>query len=204
MREAEDSFQPGRIPGGPGVTIRTVIEQAKAGEHQPRALMMSATIYGTFLKDHEAALKLYSQARQRYPGSVYEADAIFQTAMMQYDRARYKEASSLFGLYLEKFPTGSRKDVASFLRDASDNPPAERERKAREQAPRQPAVNSSGSSSWKMPPRPRVGHCIPGDQEPDGSSVLTDDPPLRRRPESDSRAGCCRSTAQPIPSPNCF
>ncbi len=114
-----------------------VIEQAKAGEHQPRALMMSATIYGTFLKDHEAALKLYSQAREKYPGSVYEADAIFQTAMIQYERARYKEASRLFGLYLEKFPSGSSRDVASFMRDASDSPPAERERKSRELATRQ-------------------------------------------------------------------
>ena len=137
MREAETHFSRGEYLEALS-DYQDVIEQAKAGEHRPRALMMSATIYGTFLKDHEAALKLYNQARQRYPGSVYEADAIFQTAMMQYDRARYKEASSLFGLYLEKFPTGSSKDVASFMRDASDNPPAERERKAREQAARQP------------------------------------------------------------------
>jgi stage II sporulation protein D len=137
MREAETHFSRGEYLEALG-DYQDVIEQAKAGEHQPRALMMSATIYGTFLKDHEAALKLYNHARQRYPGSVYEADAIFQTAMMQYERAQYKEASSLFGLYLEKFPNGSKKDVASFMRDASDNPPAERERKVREQAARQP------------------------------------------------------------------
>jgi stage II sporulation protein D len=135
MREAEAHFSRGEYLEALG-DYQDVIEQAKAGEHQPRALMMSASIYGTFLKDHEAALKLYNQARQRYPGSIYEADAIFQTAMMQYERARYKEASSLFGLYLEKFPNGSRKDVASFMRDASDNPPAERERKTRELAAR--------------------------------------------------------------------
>jgi stage II sporulation protein D len=136
MHEADDHFNRGQYLEALG-DYQDVIEQAKAGEHQPRALMMSATIYGTFLNDHEAALKLYNQVRRRYPGSVYEADAIFQSAMIQYDRARYKEASSLFGLYLEKFPTGSRKDVASFLRDASDNPPADRERKMRELTARQ-------------------------------------------------------------------
>jgi stage II sporulation protein D len=135
MREAESHFSRGEYLEALG-EYQEMIEQAKQGEYQPKALMMSAAIYGTFLKDHEAALKLYSQARQRYPGSVYEADAIFQAAMMQYDRARYKEASSLFGLYLEKFPAGSRKDVASFMRDASDSPPAERERKAGKPAAR--------------------------------------------------------------------
>ena len=103
----------------------------------PKALMMSATIYGTFLKDHEAALKLYNQARRRYPGSVYEADAIFQTAMIEYERARYREASRLFGLYIEKFPTGSKRDVASFMRDASNSPPAERRNKVAEPKTRQ-------------------------------------------------------------------
>jgi stage II sporulation protein D len=137
MREADDHFNRGQYLEALD-DYQDVIEQAKAGEYQPRALMMSATIYGTFLKDHEAALKLYNQARQRYPGSVYEADAIFQTAMMQYERDRYQEASSLFGLYLKKFPNGSRKDVASFLRDASDNPPAAQESKAREQASQPP------------------------------------------------------------------
>ncbi len=131
MRDAENHFNRGEYLEALS-DYQDLLEQPGGGEHRPRALMMSATIYGTFLKDHEAALKLYNQVRQRYPGSVYEADAIFQTAMMHYDRARYKEASSLFGLYLEKFPAGSRKDVASFLRDASENPPAEIGRKARE------------------------------------------------------------------------
>jgi stage II sporulation protein D len=180
MREAETHFSRGEYLEALS-DYQDVIEQAKAGEHQPRALMMSATIYGTFLKDHEAALKLYNQARQRYPGSVYEADAIFQTAMMQYDRARYKEASSLFGLYLEKFPTGSRKDVASFMRDASDNPPAERERKAREQAARQPSsefirvlvlentadagVSGTASLEIRSPAESRVLMTIPAPRE---------------------------------------
>lgn len=180
MREAETHFSRGEYLEALS-DYQDVIEQAKAGEHQPRALMMSATIYGTFLKDHEAALKLYNQARQRYPGSVYEADAIFQTAMMQYDRARYKEASSLFGLYLEKFPTGSRKDVASFMRDASDNPPAERERKAREQAARQPnsefirvlvlentadaGVSGTASLEIRSPAESRVLMTIPAPRE---------------------------------------
>ncbi len=144
--------------------------------------MMSATIYGTFLKDHEAALKLYNQARQRYPGSVYEADAIFQTAMIEYERARYREASRLFGLYLEKFPTGSRRDVASFMRDASDHPPAERERKdARAGRPanrsefirvlvleRAAEVRVSASSSLEIR-RPDRGRGPPDDQRPAGS-----------------------------------
>jgi stage II sporulation protein D len=136
MREAEDHFARGEYLEALD-DYQSVIERAKTGEHQPRALLMSAMIYGTFLKDHEAALKLYSKAREKYPNSVYEADAIFQTATIQYERARYKESSRLFNLYLEKFPTGSSRDVASFLRDASDNPPAERERKTREMAARQ-------------------------------------------------------------------
>jgi len=136
MREAEAHFSRGEYLEALG-DYQEVIEQAKKGEHQPKALMMSAAIYGTFLKDHEAALNRYSQVRAKYPGSIYEADAIFQTAMIQYERARYREASRLFGLYIEKFPTGSRRDVASFMRDASDNPPAEHERKARELAARQ-------------------------------------------------------------------
>jgi stage II sporulation protein D len=136
MREAESHFARGQYLEALD-DYQGVIEQSAAGEHQPKAFMMSATIYGTFLKDHEAALKLYSQARKKYPGSVYEADAIYQTAMIEYERARYREASRLFGLYLEKFPAGSSRDVASFMRDASDNPPAERERKMRELAARQ-------------------------------------------------------------------
>jgi stage II sporulation protein D len=136
MREADNHFARGQYLEALD-DYRSVIEQARAGEYQPRALLMSATIYGTFLKDHEAALKLYSRAREKYPDSIYEADAIFQTAMIQYERARYKESSRLFGLYLEKFPSGSSRDVASFMRDASDNPPAERERKTRELAARQ-------------------------------------------------------------------
>ncbi len=172
MREAETHFSRGEYLEALG-DYQDVIEQAKPASISRRALMMSATIYGTFLKDHEAALKLYSQVRTKYPGSVYEADAIFQTAMIQYERARYREASRLFGLYIEKFPTGSRRDVASFMRDASDNPPAERERKAREQAARQESsefirvlvlenaadVRVSGSSSLEI-------------RSPAGSSVL--------------------------------
>ena len=136
MREAEAHFSRGEYLEALG-DYQEVIEQSNKGDHQPKALMMSAAIYGTFLKDHEAALNLYSQIRAKYPRSIYEADAIFQAAMIQYERARYREASQLFGLYIEKFPTGSRRDVASFMRDASDNPPAERERKAREMAARQ-------------------------------------------------------------------
>ena len=135
MREAEAHFSRGEYLEALG-DYQEVIEQAKKGEHQPKALMMSAAIYGTFLKDHEAALNLYSQIRAKYPGSIYEADALFQAAMIQYERARYREASRLFALYIEKFPTGSRRDVASFMRDASDHPPSERERREREQAAR--------------------------------------------------------------------
>ena len=116
------------------------------------------------------------------PDSVYEADAIFQTAMIQYERARYRESSRLFNLYLEKFPAGSSRDVASFLRDASDNPPAERERKTREMAARQtsgasirvlvleraPEVRVSASSSLEIR-NPSGGSRPPDDQRPAGS-----------------------------------
>ena len=136
MREAEAHFNRGEYLEALD-DYQGIVEREKAGEHRPKALMMSATIYGTFLKDHEAALKLYNQARRRYPGSVYEADAIFQTAMIEYERARYREASRLFGLYIEKFPTASKRDVASFMRDASNSPPAERRNKVAEQKTRQ-------------------------------------------------------------------
>ena len=141
MREAETHFSRGEYLEALG-DYQEVIEQAKKGEHQPKALMMSAAIYETFLKDHEAALNLYSQIRAKYPGSIYEADAIFQAAMIQYERARYREASRLFALYIEKFPTGSRRDVAFFMRDASDHPPSERERREREQAARSKRTES--------------------------------------------------------------
>ena len=141
MREAEAHFSRGEYLEALG-DYQEVIEQAKKGEHQPKALMMSAAIYGTFLRDHEAALNLYSQIRAKYPGSIYEADAIFQAAMIQYERARYREASRLFALYIEKFPTGSRRDVASFMRDASDHPPSEREQREREQASRSKRAES--------------------------------------------------------------
>ena len=134
MREAETHFSRGEYLEALS-DYQEVIDQANNGD--PKALMMSATIYGTFLKDHEAALKLYNQARRRYPGSVYEADAIFQTAMIEYERARYREAARLFGLYIEKFPTGSKRDVASFMRDASNSPPAERRNKVAEPKTRQ-------------------------------------------------------------------
>jgi stage II sporulation protein D len=133
MREAEAHFNRGEYLEALA-DYQEVLEQAKAGDHRPKALMLSATIYSTFLKDDDAALALYSQVRAKYPGSVYEADALFQTAMIQYEKARYGEASRLFGLYLQKFPSGSRRDVAFFMRDASDHPPSERERKEREQA----------------------------------------------------------------------
>jgi stage II sporulation protein D len=136
MREAEGHFARGEYLEALS-DYQEALEQAKTGEQRSRALMMSATIYGTFLKDYEAALPLYNQLREKYPASLYEADAIFQTAAIQYERARYREASRLFGLYLEKFPNGSRTDVAAFLRDASDNPPSEQERKERELASRQ-------------------------------------------------------------------
>jgi tetratricopeptide (TPR) repeat protein len=97
MREAEAHFSRGEYLEALG-GYQEVIEQANAGEHRPKALMMSAAIYGTFLKDHEAALKQYGQVRAKYPGSVYEADAIFQAAMIQYKRTRYREASRLFGI----------------------------------------------------------------------------------------------------------
>ncbi len=136
MREAEAHFNRGEYLEALA-DYQEVLEQSRAGGHQPRALMMSATIHGTFLRDPETALKLYGQIRERYRGSVYEADAIFESARVEYERARYREASRLFGLYLAKFPSGGRRDVAAFMRDASDHPPAEANRKAREQASRQ-------------------------------------------------------------------
>jgi len=141
MREAEAHFNRGEYLEALD-DYQGIVEREKAGEHRPKALMMSASIYGTFLKDHEAALKLYSQVRTKYPGSVYEADAIFQSAMIQYEGARYREASRLFGLYIEKYPAGSKRDVASFMRDASDHPPSERERREREQAARSKRTES--------------------------------------------------------------
>ena len=137
MREAETHFGRGEYLEALA-DYQDVLEQPGAGDHRAKALMMSATIYSTFLKDHEAALALYGQLRTKYPGSVYEADALFDTAMIQYDRARYGEASRLFEQYLKKFPSGSRRDVAFFMRDASDHPPSERERKMREQNARLP------------------------------------------------------------------
>ena len=133
MREAETHFSRGEYLEALG-DYQEIIEQPKAGDHRPKALMMSATIYSTFLNDRDAALALYGQVRTKYPGSVYEADALFETAMIQYEKARYGEASRLFDLYLRKFPAGSRRDVAFFMRDASDHPPSERERREREQA----------------------------------------------------------------------
>jgi stage II sporulation protein D len=141
MLEAETHFNRGEYLEALS-DYQEILEQPKAGDHRPKALMMSATIYSTFLKDHEAALALYGQVRTKYPGSVYEADALFETAMIQYEKARYGEASRLFDLYLKKFPSGSRRDVAFFMRDASDHPPSERERREREQAAR-PKKNES-------------------------------------------------------------
>lgn len=135
MREADMHFNRGEYMEALA-DYQEVLEQAKAGDHQPKALMMSATLYSTFLKDQDAAFALYNQVRAKYPGSVYEADALFQTAMIEYEKGRYREASRLFGLYLQKFPSGSRRDVAFFMRDASDHPPSERERKEREYAAR--------------------------------------------------------------------
>ena len=137
MREAATHFGRGEYLEALA-DYQDVLEQPGSGDLRAKALMMSATIYNSFLKDHEAALALYGQLRTKYPGSVYEADALFDTAMIQYDRARYGEASRLFDLYLKKFPSGSRRDVAFFMRDASEHPPSERERKEREQAARSP------------------------------------------------------------------
>jgi stage II sporulation protein D len=141
MLEAETHFNRGEYLEALS-DYQEILEQPKAGDHRPKALMMSAIIYSTFLKDHEAAIALYGQVRTKYPGSVYEADALFETAMILYEKGRYGEASHLFGLYLQKFPSGNRRDVASFMRDASDHPPSERERREREQAAR-PKKNES-------------------------------------------------------------
>jgi len=141
MRQAEAHFNRGEYLEALA-DYQEILEQPKAGDHRPKALMMSATIYSTFLKDRDAALALYGQVRTKYPGSVYEADALFETAMIQYEKARYGEASRLFDLYLRKFPAGSRRDVAFFMRDASDHPPSERERREREQAARSKKTDS--------------------------------------------------------------
>lgn len=135
MREADAHFNRGEYLEALE-DYQQVLEQTKTGEHRAKALMMSATIHGTFLRDPEEALKLYGQIRERHRGSAYEADAVFESAMVEYERARYREASRLFGQYLSKFPSGSRRDVASFMRDASDHPPGEHERKPPVQAPR--------------------------------------------------------------------
>jgi stage II sporulation protein D len=135
MHEAEAHFSRGEYLEALA-DYQEILEQPKTGNHRPKALMMSATIYSTFLKDRDSALALYGQVRTKYPGSVYEADALFETAMIQYEKARYGEASHLFDLYLRKFPAGNRRDVAFFMRDASDHPPSELERREREQAAR--------------------------------------------------------------------
>lgn len=141
MREAEEHFNRGEYLEALD-DYQEILDRARAGEYQPKALMMSASIYGTFLKDYEVALKRYSQVRTKYPGSVYEADALFEMAMILYEKGRYGEASRLFGLYLQKFPSGNRRDVASFMRDASDHPPSERERRERAQAVRSQRTDS--------------------------------------------------------------
>ena len=52
MREAETHFNRGEYLDALA-DYQEVLEQAKAGDHRPKALMMSATIHSTFLKDHE-------------------------------------------------------------------------------------------------------------------------------------------------------
>ena len=131
LREAETHFSRGEYLEALA-DYQDVLEQPGAGDHRAKALMMSAAIHSAFLKDPETALALYGQVRERCRGSVYEADAIFESARVEYERERYREASRLFGLYLAKFPFGSRRDVAAFMRDASDHPPGEADRKARE------------------------------------------------------------------------
>jgi stage II sporulation protein D len=172
MREAEAHFNRGEYLEALA-DYQEVLEQAKAGDHRPKALMMSATIYSTFLKDHDAALALYGQVRGKYPGSVYEADALFQTAMIQYENAGYGEASRLFTLYLQKFPSGSRRDVAAFMRDASDHPPSERERKERELAARPKSGDSIRVLVLENATETRVSASSPLEiRNPDGGAVL--------------------------------
>ncbi|HNU84747.1 MAG: SpoIID/LytB domain-containing protein [Pseudomonadota bacterium] len=141
LREAETHFSRGEYLEALA-DYQDVLEQPGAGDHRAKALMMSAAIHSAFLKDPETALALYGQVRERCRGSVYEADAIFESARVEYERERYREASRLFGLYLAKFPFGSRRDVAAFMRDASDHPPGEADRKAREQAARRERGNA--------------------------------------------------------------
>jgi tetratricopeptide (TPR) repeat protein len=150
MREAEAHFNRGEYLEALA-DYQEVLEQSRAGGHQPRALMMSATIHGTFLRDPETALKLSGQIRERYRGSVYEAAAIFESARVDYARARYREASRLFGLYLAKFPSGGRRDVPPSCGTPATTRPRRQTEKPANRHPARTGATRSGSSSRRMP-----------------------------------------------------
>ena len=172
MRKADAHFQRGEYLEALA-DYQEILDQDKAGDHRPKALMMSATLYSTFLKDHDAALALYSQVRVKYPGSAYEADALFQTAMIHYENGRYGDASRLFNLYLRQFPSGSRRDVAFFMRDASDHPPSERERRERVQDTRPSSTDSIRVLVLENADETRLSAPVPLEvRNPGGGAVL--------------------------------
>lgn len=92
-------------------------------ELRAKALLRIGDTYSHFLNDYDKALEQYAIIIKRYGLSPNAANAYFNTGMILYEKNRYPEAHEHFKAYIEKFPTGNRRDTALFMLDASDKAP---------------------------------------------------------------------------------
>lgn len=97
--------------------------QASDREMKAKAILRIGDIYSYFLNNYDRALKQYDAVKKHYAGSPYAANAYFNSGMILYEKNRYSEAQGQFKTYVEKYPSGDRKETAEFMIETCSKPP---------------------------------------------------------------------------------
>lgn len=81
---------------------------AKSDILRSKALFFIGQTYGFYLKDPSTALGYYDDLLAQYPDTPAASDALYNSAIVQFDTGNYETAHSLFSCYMQRYPAGMR------------------------------------------------------------------------------------------------
>jgi TolA-binding protein len=94
-------------------TFEKVVKDYPKSDHMPEALYRLAKIYEK-VKEFGRAVDLYTELLEQYPGSKWEADAIYAKGKILADQfAKHDEAAKEFEKMAQKFPDDPRAESAA-------------------------------------------------------------------------------------------
>ena len=92
--------------------LHEIAAHTQSEEIKATAMFLIAKAEHTYLDNPDAALKRYLQITKQYPETPAASKALFQKAILLFDKQAYPQAIAAFSDYIEKYPTGEHRKAA--------------------------------------------------------------------------------------------